>query len=120
LARTEITKVKPTDAGLNPTPTVGTVDGHKYKANGDEVLVVANSGGSARTFTINTPRNVEGLDVPNQTVSIPAGARRYVGDLEPGVYGQPSGADRGYVYINYDVTAPGELNVVVLDAPKAD
>ena len=119
MARTDITKVKPTDAGINPTPTVGQADGHMFPINGDEVIVVANSGASARTFSIVTPRAVEGLNVPDQTVSVPAGARRYIGALEPGIYGQPSGADRGKCYINYYATSPAELNVVILDSPKA-
>jgi hypothetical protein len=120
LARTEITKVKPTDAGVNPTATVGQTDGHKFALNGDEVLVVKNSGASSRNFIVHMPRNVEGQDVPDRTIAIPAGATRYVGDLEPGIYGQPSGADRGMAYVNYDATAPAEVNLIVLDSPRAD
>jgi hypothetical protein len=119
LARTDLTKVQPASTGSNPTPTVGQTDGHMFPVNGHECIVVANSGASARTFTVVTPRSVEGQAVPDIAVSVPAGARRYIGDLEPGIYGQPSGADRGKCYVNYDVAAPAELNVVVLDVQPA-
>src|SRR5215212_4718931 len=115
MARTNITPVVPTDAGINPTPTVGTIDGHMFPDTGQEVLVVANSNATtARNFIIKFPRQVEGQTVPDRTISIPAASRRYIGDLEYSVYAVASGADKGKMYVNYDVTTPADINIVVL------
>lgn len=115
MARTDLTPVTPVDGGSNPTPTVGTVDGHMFKLTGQEVLVVANSHATlARNFIIKFPRTVEGQTVPDRTVSIPAVSRRYFSDLEPSIYTVQTGVDKGKMYVNYDVTTPADLNIVVL------
>lgn len=118
MARTNLTPTEVTAAGVALPATAGIADGHKYDNRGEEILVIKNTGAGAHTVTVVTPRTVGGLDIEDQENTIAAGATEVMGPFDPGTFNQPSGADRGKVFVNYDAS-PGELSVGVLKVRKA-
>lgn len=56
-------------------------------SNGRTFLHVKNGGGSPDTVTLVTPGTVSGLAIADRTISVPAGAERLIGPLDPGLYG---------------------------------
>jgi len=64
-------------AGLNATYTA--VSASDTAVPGDNVVLhVKNAGGSPDTVTLVTPGTVSGLAIADQTVSVPAGAERFI------------------------------------------
>lgn len=86
-------------AALNLTAVDGT-NGNQWTYKGDQLLVVRNGGGASITATIKSATSVDGLAVPDRTVSIAAGATAVV--LEAQVARQPS---NGKVYIDWSAAA---------------
>lgn len=71
--------------------TAATVDGHAFNnASGKVLLIVDNGGGVSTTITIDVPLSVDGLAVPNLTVSIPAGELYVFPAFSKSVYNQDS------------------------------
>lgn len=95
-------------AGLTPTFTVATVDGHAFdNRSGKVVLYVKNGGGVSTTVTISTPATVNGLAVADLTVSIPAGEERVIGTFPRGVFNNDDTAgDTGQADVVFVNAAP--------------
>lgn len=119
MARTDLTRTDITRAGVGAAGVAGTVDGHMFTNSGDEFLEVANAAGAARVVTIVTPRTVEGLAVAERTATIPASTTRKIGPFDPQVYNQPSGADRGKVYVNYEAGQEAQFTTALYRLPEA-
>jgi hypothetical protein len=118
MARTEVTVVEASHEGVRAdNGTAGTADGHYFANSGEEILVVKNSGAGSHTVTVPTPRTVEGLDVDDQEIAIPAGQVFAVGPFEPNTFNN-TGSNRGRVFVNYDAT-PGEVLTKVVRVRKA-
>ncbi len=115
MARTAIIvqDIVATAAALEPTYEAAFVDGHKFTNTDRHFLHVKNGGGGATVCTVQTPKTVDGLAVAELIVSIAAGEERMIGPFPPGTYNQPSGADAGMVYVDFDV-----LTTVTLAAIK--
>jgi hypothetical protein len=106
-------------SGVTLPQTAGIADGHKFDNTGEEFVAVKNNGAAPHIVTVPTPRTVEGLAVSELTNTVAAGATELMGPFTPGTFNQPSGADRGKVYVDYDAS-PGELMVGVVRVEKAD
>lgn len=103
-ARVSVTTQAIVKTGLNPALTGPTVDGDVIDT-GRVFLRVDNGGGSSITVTVQTPLQVDGLDVSDLTVSVPASGTRLIGPLSPSTFGQLSGsADVGRAYVDYTGT----------------
>lgn len=64
-------------AGL--TPSYGAVSASDTAVPGDQVVLhVKNGGGSPDTVTLVTPGTVSGLAIADQTVSVAAGAEKFI------------------------------------------
>jgi hypothetical protein len=101
MARTNVTTQKVVKTGLAPVLTAPTADGDVIDC-GRVILRVDNNGAAAVTVTVQTPVQVRGLAVAELIVSVPAGGTRYIGPLEPSLFGQPSGSpDAGRAYVDY-------------------
>jgi hypothetical protein len=102
VARSEPATQRITLAGLNLALTAPNADGDIIPA-GTVALVVDNGGGSPITVTAVTPGTVAGLAIADATLSVPAGARRYLGPFPTSVFAQPADAVDGplKVLINY-------------------
>ena len=113
MARTSKTTEKVTAAGLQPDMTAPTVDGDVIDAN-NAVLVVTNASGAPINVTVQTPATgAGGLAIEERIVAVAAGAvAKLIGPFPGEVYGQPSGADKGRVYVNYSAQASVTRGVV--------
>jgi len=91
--------------GLAPNLTAPTVDGDVIPT-GQYFLMVTNASGASINVTAQTPQKVEGLDVAENIVAVPAAGTRMIGPFPAGTYGRPSGgADPGKVYVDYSAIA---------------
>jgi hypothetical protein len=89
MARVELPVQNTLSSGLKATYTAATVDGHAFdNQDGKVVLHVKNGGGVAVTVTAVTPGTVDGMAVPDRTVSIPAGEDRFIGTFRRSIYNQ--------------------------------
>jgi hypothetical protein len=89
MARTALSVQTPSTSGLNATYTAATVDGHAFNnEDGNVLLHVKNGGAVSVTVTIDVAKTVDGLVVPDKTVSIPAGEDRFIGPFTESVYNQ--------------------------------
>lgn len=67
-------------SGVDVTYTTLTDSDDYYAANGSGVgLHIKNGGGSAATVTFDTTQTVDGLDLENPTLTVPANSDRFVG-----------------------------------------
>ena len=95
MPRTALTVTQATRAGVVlPAATAGdVVNGNSVANNGQVVLIVENTGASARTVTFHTIRSVDGLTAPTRVESIPAGQVQLFGPFDPTDYGPALGID---------------------------
>jgi hypothetical protein len=91
--------------GLTPAYTAPTANGDAIKP-GQQAVHVKNASGASINVTVQTPQKVEGLDVAENIVAVPAGGEKMIGPFPTGTYARPSGgADVGMVYIDYSAVA---------------
>ncbi|MFI5561506.1 hypothetical protein ACIA2T_19685 [Amycolatopsis japonica] len=65
-------------------------------------LYVANGSASPITVTVQTPLTVDGLNVEDLTVTVPASGFRLIGPFPVGTFGQPSdNANAGKALVDY-------------------
>lgn len=82
MPRTAITPQQVTSAGLTPATEPANVDGNSVPQG--VVLRVDNGDASPITVTIPTPGLIDGdLPLPDRTVSVPAGASKFIGRFGP-------------------------------------
>lgn len=89
MARTDLAPQRINQTGIDPVYTAANVDGHSV-SNGDGrvILHVKNGDAAAHTVTVVTPRKVDGMDVADLTVSVPAGGERLMGPFPPVTFGR--------------------------------
>lgn len=76
-------------AGAVPTFTAANVDGHGIiNTHGNVVLYVKNGGGSPITVTVQTPVTVEGLALPDLTVTVTNATEKIIGPFKKAVFNQ--------------------------------
>lgn len=91
--------VHPSAAGVQLAFTAPDAAGDAVRPNA--VLLINNAGGTARTVTLITGGLAGDLAIADPTVTVPAGQIVAIGPFSQ-VFPQISGADTGYVYVNYD------------------
>jgi hypothetical protein len=98
MARTAIVVESVTRSGLNPTQQNASVaNGHELSNNdGLTVLRIDNGGGSPSVVSADIKQQVDGVDPPDKTLSVAAGAVRYFGPFNKDIYGE-------IVWIDFDV-----------------
>lgn len=121
MARTEITPQTSVRTGLTPTFTAAIVDGHAFDNAGERVYIhVKNTDASPVDVTIPTPKTVDGLDVEDMVVSVPATTgEKIIGPFPNDVYAQ-NDATLGIkkcVYIDYASTTGVTVAVIKLGLP---
>lgn len=102
MARTFVAPVYPSLAGTSINYSAPTVEGDAVRPN--TVLLIKNGSGAPITITLQTGGTVGDLAIADPTVSIAAGAEKAIGPFS-GVFPQPSGADAGWVYVDYSAVA---------------
>lgn len=107
MPRTALTIQTPTPDGVAPAFSAANVDGHSLgNSDGATMLYVKNGAAGAVTVTVQTPGTVDGLAIPDRTISVPAGGERLIGRLRPDVYNRPpGGTDEGAIYVDFSAVA---------------
>ena len=100
-----------TQAGIVPSFEAAHTDGDMFPNSGSEILYIKNGGGGTVVVTIISPKTVDSLAVADLTVSIATGVDKMIGKLTPDTFNQPSGADAGKVYVDYDGVASVTVGV---------
>jgi hypothetical protein len=98
MARTALSVQQVVRTGL--TPSYGAANGsggHSLPNSGVEMVHVK-TGGTGCVVTIQTPGTVDGLAVPDRTITIGTNSERMIGPFPPGVYNQADGS----IYIDFD------------------
>jgi hypothetical protein len=84
-----------------------------FPAAPNTMVIVKNASGSPVTVTVTTPQTVGGRAVAEDSGSVPATTgERWFGPFTRQTHGQPSGADRGKVYIGTSAQTSVTLAVV--------
>lgn len=98
MARTDLTPALAARSGLAWAGVPANVDGHAFGDNGKRLLRFKNSDAAARTVTIATTVQIDGLDVEDLQVVIPASTGDVTMGPFTGIYRQPNGK----VHVDYD------------------
>ena len=107
----ELSKVSPTIETLTNVPGASADGaGDSFINTGDELLLVEHTDdqGSDVDLTFEVNRQVEGLDVPDRTLTIGAGERALIGPFSTQIYNDADGK----VQISY--SAATNINVAVI------
>lgn len=87
MARTVLATQRTTRAGIALTFSAAPVDGHGIDNAGEDVMLyVKNGGASPITVTVLTPRTIDGLALPDLTVTIPNAGERIIGPFPNDLY----------------------------------
>jgi hypothetical protein len=112
VARTAITPTTVTPAGVDPFPSSGdATNGHTFPWAATRLLAVRNGGGSSLTVTVRANYTVDGLVLPDRTVTVAAGASRII-DTRGAAYQQTDGG----VYV--DLSSATSVVLGVLDIAR--
>lgn len=111
MPRTVITPQTVTSAGLAAQYEPANASGNSFRLATGVTLHVKNGGASACNLTIPTPMQVDGLDVADRTIAVPAGAAAFVALGTGSAYRQPGGV----AFVNYDQVT--SVTVAVLTVP---
>ena len=76
-----------TDAGAAVSYSAVSASDTVDISNGRTFLHVKNAGGSSDTVTLVTPGTVSGLAIADRTVAVANGTERFIGPLDPALYG---------------------------------
>lgn len=94
MADVRLTVQKCTPNGITPTNTgsLSVANTYQVRNDGKTFLHVINGGGTECNVTIDTPGNVGGLAIAQQTVAVPATTGDVmIGPFPPAIYNDPSG-----------------------------
>lgn len=109
MARVEKSAQAIVRTGLNPAYTAvvaGAANGIAFdNSSAGPVLHVKNGGGGAVAVTIETPGSIDGLAIPDLSVSVPAGEDRIIGPFPKALYNQvePDTALNEAVVVTFDI-----------------
>lgn len=78
-------------AGITPSWVAAAAGGDEFANTGDCYFEIKNAG-SEMTVTVETPAKIEGIDIAEITVTVPAttGVKR-IGDFDPAIFNQSTG-----------------------------
>jgi hypothetical protein len=105
MARETLSVQKVAQAGVQPSYVSAVADGHKFSNDGNVNLHIKNGSGVSVTVTVVTPIQVGNLAVSDLEIAIPAGEERMIRAHPAKHFNQPTGDDKGYVYVNYSATS---------------
>ena len=104
----EITAQTISRTGLNTTYAAAAGGGDEFVNNGDEFIHIKNGDGSPHTVTIVTAATVDGLDVDDRAVAIPAGEERMIGPFAASTYNDAN----GNVQLTYDAVTSITIAII--------
>lgn len=95
-------------SGTNVNGVAADVGGDTFPNSGREALLVRNGGVGSINVTIATPGQVDGLDVSDRVVAVPASSARLIGPFPPRLFSVDGQAGN-----NASVTYSGVTSVTV-------
>lgn len=99
MPRASLSVQKIARSGLEPSYTAAEVDGNSFANPGLEQRILhVKNGATAVVVTCKTPRQVDGLDVAELAVTVPAGEERMIGPFPTKTFTQGDGT----VHVDYD------------------
>lgn len=101
-------------AGLKPSYASASGGGDKFHPGGRTFLHVKNGSGGSITVTAVTPKQVDGEEIADRAVAIPAGEEKMIGPLPASLFANPS--DSGLGAITYSGVTSLTIAAVSLDA----
>jgi hypothetical protein len=107
--RDTITPVTIVDSAITQTLAAASGDGHKFRNNGREIIVVSNGYTATITMTIVTGGSVGGHSIDDVDVTLTVGATKMAGPFRTAIFNQPSGSDAGRIYLNWNATVTGTV-----------
>lgn len=117
--RDVITSTIVLNTGITQTLSAASGDGHKFVNSGKNIIVVNNTTGDTITMTIVTGGTYGGIALADVDVSIDNNDTALIGPFNGNVFNQLSGADAGYVYLNWNDEITGTVaNSVTLAVYK--
>jgi hypothetical protein len=111
MARVSVATQAVPPAGVAATFQAATTDGEIADVGDNLTLVVRNGDASAKTVTVQTPLQINGLDVDEVSLVIAAGGTGFIA-LEPRLFRRPSAPDAGRAYVNYSATTSVTVAVI--------
>jgi hypothetical protein len=112
MARAVVSAVRPSKTGAAITLAAPTVDGDAVRPG--SALLVHNTSGGALNVTVVTGATVGGRAIPDDVISVPAGAWRLIGPFTEEVLPQTSGVTNDLVHVDYATPASFERALIGL------
>ena len=83
--------------GIEPSLSSAAGGGDQFLNTGNQYVEVTNGSGSSITVTFAAQKSVDGLDLPDDTLVVPAGETRKAGPFLPSTFNDSN----GYLQITY-------------------
>jgi len=83
-------------------------EGDEYSNTGNEMLLIENGSASPITLTVPTPYTVDGLDVDDREITIPAGESHLLGPFPQAYYNDTNGK------VQLEYSAHADVSVAVI------
>lgn len=122
MARTKLTAQTIVRTGLNPAySSADGVNHHSFdNTNEHQFIVAKNASGSPINVVIDVPSTVDGLAVPDLTISVPATTgERWIGPFPAAVYNQADSGNSLTAAVLFSVSAATSVTVGVFKLPVA-
>lgn len=111
MARESLSTERITIDGVVPTFTAAVADGHQVPWSERMHIRVDNADTADKTITIQTPKQIGGLDLAEKTVTVAAGTEATIGPfLDESTYRQSDGD----VYIDYSGTTSVTIAALII------
>ncbi len=108
---TGVVTIAPGGVAADPAATAIPNDGVKFKNDGRVLLRISNADGAdVDSVTVETTGNVDGFAVEDLTLPVGSSSTIWAGPFPPSLFNIPSGADKGYAYVD---CAGGDTGVTV-------
>lgn len=112
MARTSVTTVEPSYAGVVATPTAPIIDGDIIDTG--DVRLFVSCGATPTTVTIQTPAKTESLDIAEAGGTVAANTSRVFGPFPARLFAQASDATVGANRVLVDYSSVATVTRVVL------
>lgn len=121
MARTKLTPQNIVRTGLAPSLSAAdAVNHHSWDNTGEHMfLVVRNGAGSPITVTVDNPKAVDGLNVPDLTISVTNAQDRWIGPFPNDVYAQADSGNSLTTAILFSVSSGTSITVGVFKLAEA-
>lgn len=113
MARTSVTSQSVVRTGLNSNLTAPAAEGDIIDP-GNVILWVNNGAGTSMTVTVQSNMTVDGLTLPNQTVTVPAAGVRLIGPFPARTFAQSADATVGPSRVLVDYSSVASVTRAVI------